>query len=245
MSERGVTTITLKQINKEKVYQYIYRTKQTSKLQIVQDLKMGLSTVSQNLNVLEEEGLIQRDGYFESTGGRKAQVIQIVSDVRISIGIGILKKMFHIVAIDLYGKVIAKDTIDLDYSDTEEYYEKVVNKIDEFIEEYKEKNDPNDEIEVVITEEQRGLVVNQNKADAHSYPVLSFDRMIEEGGLNLKQVGENLYEENNAYPFLKDCDEELYNKFNEALKSMKEDGFLTNLYNEYFGMDISESVMNK
>ena len=116
MSERGVTTITLKQINKEKVYQYIYRTKQTSKLQIVQDLKMGLSTVSQNLNVLEEEGLIQRDGYFESTGGRKAQVIQIVSDVRISIGIGILKKMFHIVAIDLYGKVIAKDTIELDYS---------------------------------------------------------------------------------------------------------------------------------
>ena len=67
MSERGVTTITLKQINKEKVYQYIYRTKQTSKLQIVQDLKMGLSTVSQNLNVLEEDGLIQRDGYFEST----------------------------------------------------------------------------------------------------------------------------------------------------------------------------------
>ena len=33
--------------------------------------------------------------------------------------------MFYIVAIDLYGKVIAKDTIDLDYSDTEEYYEKV------------------------------------------------------------------------------------------------------------------------
>ena len=30
----------------------------------------------------------------------------------------------------------------------------------------------------------------------------------------------------------------------ESLKSMKEDGFLTNLYNEYFGMDISESVMN-
>ena len=45
--------------------------------------------------------------------------------------------MFYIVAIDLYGKVIAKDTIDLDYSDTEEYYEKVANKIDEFIEECK------------------------------------------------------------------------------------------------------------
>ena len=49
MKEKGVTTITLKKINREKVYQYIYREKQTSKLQIVQDLQMGLSTVSQNL----------------------------------------------------------------------------------------------------------------------------------------------------------------------------------------------------
>lgn len=72
-------------------------------MQIVQDLQMGLSTVSQNLNLLEKEGLIDRNGYFDSTGGRKAQAIQITSDFRISIGIGILKNMFHITAIDLYG----------------------------------------------------------------------------------------------------------------------------------------------
>ena len=57
---------------------YLSMQKETSKLQIVQDLQMGLSTVSQNLNALEQDGLISRDGYFESTGGRKAQVIQIV-----------------------------------------------------------------------------------------------------------------------------------------------------------------------
>ena len=45
-------------------------------MQIVQDLQMGLSTVSQNLNLLEKEGLIDRNGYFDSTGGRKAQAIQ-------------------------------------------------------------------------------------------------------------------------------------------------------------------------
>lgn len=60
----------------------LWYTKITSKLQIVQDLQMGLSTVSQNLNALEQDGLICRDGYFESTGGRKAQVIQIVTDVK-------------------------------------------------------------------------------------------------------------------------------------------------------------------
>ena len=44
MSEKGLTNISLKKINKSKVYQYIYRKKTTSKLQIVQELQMGLST---------------------------------------------------------------------------------------------------------------------------------------------------------------------------------------------------------
>lgn len=87
MSEKGLTTIALKKINRSKIYQYIYRSKLTSKLQIVQDLQMGLSTVSQNLNLLENEGLIEKNGYFDSTGGRKANAIQIVSDFRISIGV--------------------------------------------------------------------------------------------------------------------------------------------------------------
>ena len=59
-------------------------------MQIVQELQMGLSTVSQNLNLLEQEGLIEKNGFFASTGGRKANAIQIVSDFKISIGIGIL-----------------------------------------------------------------------------------------------------------------------------------------------------------
>ena len=63
MREKGMTTITLKKINRDKVYQYIYQQKETSKLQIVQDLQMGLSTVSQNLNELEADGLISSDLY--------------------------------------------------------------------------------------------------------------------------------------------------------------------------------------
>ncbi len=90
MSEKGLTNISLKKINKSKVYQYIYRKKMTSKQQIVQELQMGLSTVSQNLNLLEQEGLIEKKRLFASTGGRKANAIQIVSDFKISIGIGIL-----------------------------------------------------------------------------------------------------------------------------------------------------------
>ena len=133
MSEKGLTNISVKKINRSKVYQYINRKKITSKLQIVQDLQMGLSTVSQNLNLLEQDGLIEKNGYFESTGGRKANAIQIVSDFRISIGIGILKNMFHITAVDLYGNTLYTNTIPFPYSNTPDYYKQVTDKIKEFI----------------------------------------------------------------------------------------------------------------
>ena len=132
MSEKGLTNISLKKINKSKVYQYIYKNKVTSKLQIVSDLQMGLSTVSQNLNLLEQEGLIERNGYFDSTGGRKAQAIQIVPDFKISIGIGILKNMFHLTAVDLYGNAIFTDTFSVPYSNTSAYYEQIAETIREF-----------------------------------------------------------------------------------------------------------------
>lgn len=133
MSEKGLTTISLKKINKSKVYQCIYKSKVTSKLQIVSDLQMGLSTVSQNLNLLEQEGLIERNGYFDSTGGRKAQAIQIVPDFKISIGIGILKNMFHLTAVDLYGNAIFTDTFSVPYSNTPAYYEQIAGTVREFI----------------------------------------------------------------------------------------------------------------
>ena len=136
MREKGMTTITLKKINRDKVYQYIYNQKETSKLQIVQDLQMGLSTVSQNLNELENDGLISRNGYFESTGGRKAQIIRIVEDYRISIGLGILKDMFHIAAVNLYGDAIASETIGLPYENSDAYYSTLAENVERFIQDH-------------------------------------------------------------------------------------------------------------
>lgn len=133
MNEKGVTTITLKKINKSKVYHYIYKQRITAKLQIVRDLQMGLSTVSQNLNVLEQEGLIERKGFFDSTGGRKAQAIQIVADAKISIGAGILKNMFHIASVNLYGEAVNMETFNVPYSSDPGYYDQVTDKIEQFI----------------------------------------------------------------------------------------------------------------
>lgn len=133
MKEKSITSITLKKINKGKVYLNIYRNKATSKQKIVQELQMGLSTVSQNLNLLEQEGLIERNGYFESTGGRKAHLIQIIPDAKISIGVGILKDLFHIVAVNLYGETIQTEAFPVPYQKNDTYYTLVTDKIKQFI----------------------------------------------------------------------------------------------------------------
>ncbi len=133
MKDTGMTTMTVKKINKNKVYTYIYNEKTTCKLNITTDLQMGLSTVSQNLKLLEEEGLIRKNGAFDSTGGRKADAVEIVPNAKISIGISILKKLIHIVTTDLYGNLIHSSTCPLIYEDNEHYYKNVGNCVETFL----------------------------------------------------------------------------------------------------------------
>jgi len=136
MDQKSITTISLKKMNRSSVYHYIYKEKLTSKLQIVRDLQMGLSTVSQNLTLLEQDGLIERNGFFESTGGRKANALQIVADARISIGVGILKNMIHVTAVNLYGEAVARETFPIPYENSKEYYRLFADTVQNFITEH-------------------------------------------------------------------------------------------------------------
>lgn len=77
MPVTGMTTSNVKRINKHTIYRYIYNEKAVAKQEIAQNLKLSLTTVTQNLKELEEEQLICRNGHYESTGGRKANVLAI------------------------------------------------------------------------------------------------------------------------------------------------------------------------
>lgn len=134
MTESGMNTMKVKLINKKNVYKSIYSAGRTCKTSITHSLGMGLSTVNQNLKILEEEGLIQKNGFFESTGGRKADALEIVEDAKISIGVAILKDKIHILASNLYGNIIHKTTINLSYSDKGNFYKNVAKNILSFIE---------------------------------------------------------------------------------------------------------------
>lgn len=133
MSITGITTSAVKKINRSKVYALIYSEKTISKQAISQKLHMSLTTVSQNIKDLEEMNLIKKDGLYESTGGRKAQMINIINTARISIGVNILKKMVYITAVDLYGNILEKSTINMPFKNSPSYCSELGEKINTFI----------------------------------------------------------------------------------------------------------------
>lgn len=112
----------IKKKNLSDVYSYIYHHPSCPKQEIANALSVSLPTVTQHLNTLTEEGLIEKCGRLDSTVGRRAVAYQIVSLARISIGIELLPHRATIVALDLYGKIIACDKISLDFTPDNAYF---------------------------------------------------------------------------------------------------------------------------
>ncbi len=101
----------IKKKNLSDVYHYIYMNPSCSKQDIATALSVSLPTVSQHLTTLESEQLIEKCGRLSSSVGRRANAYQIISDAKIAIGLEILPHTTHILSINLYGKMIAKETL--------------------------------------------------------------------------------------------------------------------------------------
>ncbi|SFC88111.1 ROK family transcriptional regulator [Clostridium uliginosum] len=177
MTTTGMTTMEVKKINKSTIYSLIYSEKSISKQMIAQKLNIGLTTVTQNLKILEEEKLIERNGHYESTGGRKAQAIQINCTARISIGVDILKDCVHIVAITLYGDILNSSTIDIKFESSDQYFYKLGNSINSFI----EMNLWHKDIILGVGIAIQGIISNDGKT-------ISYGKILTDTGLNLDNI---------------------------------------------------------
>jgi predicted NBD/HSP70 family sugar kinase len=69
--------------------------------------------------------LIEKNGFFESTGGRKADAITFVSSGKIALGLEILKHSYEIVAINLYGEIIKSQQVERDFTNDSDYYAEI------------------------------------------------------------------------------------------------------------------------
>ena len=133
MKKTGMTTLEVRTYNKSRVYEKIYEKRSISKQEIATELEMSLTTVTQNLKLLEAEGRITITGQYQSTGGRKANAYSIVPTAAIAIGIDILKDRLHFVAIDLYGEILQKKTMTVRFFAEEGYYKMLGESTQRFI----------------------------------------------------------------------------------------------------------------
>ena len=118
------------------IYRYLYRHKGfCSKQTIAQDMNLSLPTVYQNLTELMEAGLVHFSGEQRSTGGRRANGLDIVSDARIAIGISLTDTRMRMSAVDLRLNELCYRCIDFngEYPDFRRIDEYIAAELEDFL----------------------------------------------------------------------------------------------------------------
>ena len=106
MSIEKISANEIKIKNRQLIYQYIRTHKQAPKRDIVADLCLSLPTVTQNLEYLKEQNLIDTSQKVTNTGGRNATAFAYIPDAKIAIGVYITAHQMSAVALNLSGEVI-------------------------------------------------------------------------------------------------------------------------------------------
>ena len=100
---------------KSRMYRALYETQDfCSKQALARQCSVSMPTMYQNLAELMEEGLVRYSGEGRSTGGRRAQGLEIVADARFSVGISVTEKNLRLVAADLRLQEMAFQTVSYD-----------------------------------------------------------------------------------------------------------------------------------
>lgn len=133
MDVRKGTTKELREINRSRIFQLIYDKKMVSRQEIAEQLFLSLPTVNQYLKELIDRKLITYSGNYESTGGRKPQIITLNESAKTAIGLSITKNSIRIAAVDLYGCVIANEKISLLFRNEDAYGKSLAELVQQFL----------------------------------------------------------------------------------------------------------------
>lgn len=87
---------------RSRIYRTLYNSSGfCSKQTLAASCEVSMPTLYQNLNELMEDGLVRYSGEGRSTGGRKAQGLDIVPEARIAVGLAVSEDHLRLVAVDL------------------------------------------------------------------------------------------------------------------------------------------------
>ena len=128
----NITSSELKRQNRSNIFHEIYNSKAVSKNDLAKSLNLSMPTVSGALEELIRQNLVIREGRFDSTGGRPASIYRCNSNSRVALGVEILKDRTCIAALNLYGNVVASDTLEHQFSIDDSYFEELGSFVNSF-----------------------------------------------------------------------------------------------------------------
>lgn len=106
MNDKKIISNEIKAQNRQMIYQFIRNSDPVSKQDLVVGLQLSLPTVTQNLQYLEEQGLIDTSQKIKYTGGRNATAYSYIKNAKQAIGVYISTNHINAVAVNLSGHVI-------------------------------------------------------------------------------------------------------------------------------------------
>ena len=124
-----------KRQNKTKIARHILRRRQISRPELASELGISMPTILQNVKELMDAGIVEEVGEYESTGGRKAKALSVVSDIKYAAGIDITANHISYVMINLKGEAVCQKRSRLRYENLPGYYEDAAQGLDRFLDE--------------------------------------------------------------------------------------------------------------
>lgn len=127
-------TAELRRQNRNRVFRYIYSAGHpVTKQDIAQALSLSLPTVGQNLKELQEAGLLEFQGTFDSTGGRKPRAIGVSNNVRLAIGVYIGHQRIHLACINIRAQLLCSQRVTRPLANDDDYADFLAQAIEDFI----------------------------------------------------------------------------------------------------------------
>lgn len=123
----------LRKYNTSNIFNYFLSHQDVTKQELAAGLDLTLPTVTKNIDYLTSLGLIKTSGSRGRTGGRRAITYSLREDAKVALGIDITKHHVSCVVVNLNGNIVSFKRNRLVYENSEAYYKKVSDLLQELI----------------------------------------------------------------------------------------------------------------
>lgn len=122
---------------RSRIYRRLYESREyCTRQSLADDCGISMPTLYQNLGELVSDGLVRYTGERPSTGGRRAQGLDIVPEARVSIGVAVTEHNLRFVAADLRLRELAYRSLPIELPDRRPDGAVFARLVEDFIDEF-------------------------------------------------------------------------------------------------------------